>query len=162
LSVSLLPPLEDQESGYLRLLVYRREDDDAAIDAVPEKTKTGALIRMAQQPWTGYVALIPSDVKQVVLLVSGVTGMAPMLQTLHTLLEERRGDGMGEKELRRLELHVVWFKQNLESVDEHGMSSPYAPSTSLEISTACAELERLSKLHLNKLVVEPVDTRWAL
>ena len=103
------------------------------------------------------MALIPSDVKQVVLLVSGVTGMAPMSQTLHTLLEERRGDGIGEKELRRLELHVVWFEQNLERVDTQEMSSPYAPSTSLEVSTACAELERLSRLHLNKLVVEPVD-----
>jgi NAD(P)H-flavin reductase len=43
------------------------------------------------------VALIPSDVKQVVLLVSGVTGMAPMLQMIHTLLEARRGDGVEEK-----------------------------------------------------------------
>jgi len=65
------------------------------------------LIRIAQPDWTGYVALIPSDVKQVVLPVTSVTGMAPMLQTIYSLLEERRGDGIGEKELRRLELHVV-------------------------------------------------------
>jgi hypothetical protein len=51
----------------------------------------------------------------------------------------------------------VWFEQNLESVDEHGMSSPYAPSTSFEVSTACAELERLSRLHRDKVIIEPVD-----
>jgi hypothetical protein len=65
-----------------------------------------------------------------------VAGMAPMLQTIHTLLEARRGYGIEETGLRRLELHVVWLEQNLERVDEHGMSSPYAPSTSFEVSTA--------------------------
>lgn len=32
-----------------------------------------------------------------------------------------------------------------------------AGRASFKVSTACAELERLSRLHLNKLVVEPVD-----
>jgi hypothetical protein len=47
------------------------------------------LIRIAQD-WTGYVALIPKGVKHVVLLVSGVTGMAQMLQMIYSLPEECR------------------------------------------------------------------------
>jgi hypothetical protein len=111
---------------------------------------------MARPHWFGYWEYIQKDVQQVVLLASGVTGIAPMLQTIHTLLEARRGDGI---ERRTLDIHVVWFKQNQEHVNENGMAPSYAKS--LEASTtdkiASAELERFRLLHPDKLVIESVD-----
>ena len=74
------------------------------------------------------MALIPKGVKQVVLLVTSVKGMAPMLQMIYTLLEARR---------RRL--------RPMHRQHRSRFRPPYA------------ELERLSKLHPDKLVVEPVD-----
>jgi hypothetical protein len=111
---------------------------------------------MARPLWIGYSALIPKDVQQVMLFASGVTGIAPMLQTINTLLEVRRGDGIDGQ---RPEIHVVWFKQNPEHVDENGMAPSYA--TSLEASTAdkiaSAELESFRLLHPDKLVIESVE-----
>jgi len=37
-----LPPLDDQDPGYLRLLVHRQEDDDVTTDAVHEKLSSKA------------------------------------------------------------------------------------------------------------------------
>jgi cytochrome-b5 reductase len=145
-----LPPLDRQDPASRRLLVHRE-------DAVHEKlSKRGSLIRMARPYWIGYSASIPKDVQQVVLFASGVTGIAPMLQTIHTLLEARRGDGIDG---RRPDIHVVWFKQNPERVNENGMAPSY--TTSLEASTAdkiaSAELERFRLLHPDNLVIESVD-----
>jgi hypothetical protein len=156
-SYTPLPPLDGQDPGYLRLLVHRHEDDDVATDAVHEKLSTKAsLILMARPQWIGYSEYIPKDVQQVVLFASGVTGIAPMLQTIHTLLEARRGDGI---EGWTPKIHVVWFKHNQEYVDENGIASSY--TASLEASTADklanAELERLRLVHPDKLAIEPVD-----
>jgi hypothetical protein len=111
---------------------------------------------MARPRWIVYWEFIPKDVQQVVLFASGVTGIAPMLQTIRTLLEARRGDGI---ERGTPEIYVVWFKQNQEHVDENGMAPFYA--TSLEAFTAdelaSAELERFHLLHPDKLVIESVD-----
>jgi hypothetical protein len=55
----------------------------------------------------------------------------------------------------------VWFKQNLERVDEHGMASFYSDAAAFEASTAdkvaCEELAMLNKLHPDKLAIEPVN-----
>ncbi|CZR62672.1 uncharacterized protein PAC_12569 [Phialocephala subalpina] len=156
-SYTPLPPLDGQDPGYIRLLVHRQEDDDVETDAVHEKvSQRGSLIRMARPKWFGYVAPIPKDVQQVILFASGVTGIAPMLQTIHTLLEARRGDGI---EGRTPKIHVVWFKQNLGRVHGNGMAPSY--ETSFEASAvdriASAELERLRLVRPDKLVIEPVD-----
>jgi hypothetical protein len=138
-----LPPLDGQDHAYRRLLVHTEDAVDKKLSA------RGSLIRMARPFWIGYSASIPKDVQQVVLFASGVTGIAPMLQTIHTLLEARRGDGIDGQ---RPEIHVVWFKQNPEHVNESKMAPSYA--TSLEASTAdkiaSAELERFRLLHPDK------------
>jgi len=86
-----LPPLEGQNPAYLRLLIHKGEDSDAAEYAVDSKLSTnGSLIRISQLGWKKYLAKIPKNVPQVVVCASGVTGIAPMLQTIHTLLETGR------------------------------------------------------------------------
>jgi hypothetical protein len=156
-SYTPLPPLDGEHPGDLRLLVHRQQDDDAATDAVHEKISgKGTLIRMAQPKWTGFVAPISKDSRQVVILASGVKGIAPMLQTIHTLLEARRGDGVLG---RRPEVHVVWFNQNLERVDENEMAPSNIASFEASIANkiATAELERLRLAYPDKLVIETID-----
>jgi NAD(P)H-flavin reductase len=81
-----LPPLTGQDPGDLRLLIHRKEDDSTTTDAVHEKTSTrGAMIRVVQPYWSEYIAPIPENVQQVVVLANGGKGIAPMLQTIHTL-----------------------------------------------------------------------------
>ena len=137
--------------------MHRQHDEDAVKDAVHEKlSKNGALIRMVLPQWIGFVAPIPKDSRRVVILASGVKGIAPMLQTIHTLLEVRRGDGILGG---RPEVHVVWFNQNLERVDENKMApsnrASFEASTANKIATA--ELERLRLAYPDKLVIGTID-----
>ncbi|TVY52460.1 hypothetical protein LCER1_G007942 [Lachnellula cervina] len=161
-SYTPLPPVDGQDPGDLRLLVHKEEDGNITIDPVHEKlSKIKSLIRMAIPPWISYAASIPEEVQQVVIFASGVTGIAPVLQTIHTLLEARRGDGIvGQTP----EIHVVWFKQSLKPVDEHAVYS--SDATVLEAWTADklagAELERLRLLYPDKLTLEPVDVGGTL
>jgi hypothetical protein len=156
-SYTPLPPLDGEHPGHLRLLVHRQHDEDAVKDAVHEKlSKNGALIRMVLPQWIGFLAPIPKDSRRVVILASGVKGIAPMLQTIHTLLEVRRGDGILGG---RPEVHVVWFNQNLERVDENKMApsnrASFEASTANKIATT--ELERLRLAYPDKLVIETID-----
>jgi hypothetical protein len=152
-----LPPLDGQEPGYLRLLVHREEEGDVTKDAVDEKlTTNAALIRMAMTRWKKYCAPIPGECERLVVFASGMSGIGPMLQTIYTLLEARRGDGIKR---RAPKIHVVWFKQNREQVAEDIITFSHALSS--EASTAddiaSLELERLRLAHPDKLVIELHD-----
>lgn len=156
-SYTPLPPLKGQSPAKVRILVHMEEDDDAATKLVNEKaSKKGAFIRMASQPWiwTKHHARIPNDIQQAVIFASGPTGIAPMLQTIHTLLEARKGDGIVR---RTPDIHVVWFRHNPKPavVDADGSSQSHNQSTADEI--AGRELERLHLLHPDRLVVESID-----
>ena len=152
-----LPPLPIQEPGLLRLLVHRQ--DDASTDPVYEKTsKTGSLLRIAHilSTWRKYKMYIPEELQQVVVIANGIAGIAPMLQTIHTLLEVRRGDGL---ESRRPNLHVVWCRETVygEKEDEMAQLSTKLIEDSAADEIASAELERLRLLHPANLVIESVD-----
>ena len=149
-----LPPIEGQDPASLRVLVHKREDSGAAAYAVDSKLSTnGTPVRISHLSRGKHRVRISDDVRQVIVCASGVTGIAPMLRTIHTLLETRRGDGIKS---RRPDIFVVWFKQSQDLADESGMASAW--NDSLEGSTAdkiaSAELERLRVGHPDKLAVE--------
>jgi len=110
---------------------------------------------------------IPTDVQQVVLLAGGVRGIAPMLQTIYTLLETRRGDGISTS--RRPDIHVVWFNQKhkpesrfdaengIPDLSREAGAAPFEGIASTIDKVAHGELEKLRLLHPDKLAIELID-----
>ncbi|TVY55721.1 hypothetical protein LSUE1_G010390, partial [Lachnellula suecica] len=154
LSYTPLPPIEGQDPTHIRILVHREDHDDITTDGMQKKMSTpGALIRIGSPH--GNTVRMPEGLQQVVILASGVMGIAPVLQTIHTLLEARKDKNIGKP---RPMIHVVWFK-TLNPVDENGRTSNRAPPSEISVvdQLASAELERLRSLHSDHLVVEPVE-----
>jgi len=141
------------------VFVHKENDDFAPKEQVNRTVSwKGAAIRATKPPWTGHVAHLPEDKQRVVVLASVATGIAPALQTKHTFLDARKGDGIT---LSIPEIHVVWFNQ--ERIQKTKTSNPIF--SLLPLSTeltpvdqlATDELERMRELHLGQLVVERID-----
>jgi hypothetical protein len=152
-----LPPIAGQKPSVLRVLVHREQNDNEETNAVNDRLLTeGALIRIARLRCCQQTASIPKEAQKVVLFASGVTGIAPMLQTIHTILGVRKGDDISG---RTPDIHVVWLKESpaASDCDEYSPSgiASLKPSTADDI--ACQELDRLRLAHSDKLTVELVE-----